>query len=357
MTVSRLSIARCNTSRTVIEESVPFVTGTQFEIGTYLQEMDNLHRFVPEQQTALVECFTLENVVFDGLTGTLFKNGIPIHESRYSTYSSYPFSVDPGRVTRQPANGLVFIGFHRWHNNYYHWLIQCIPSMYWGRKVCNDAEMLFALPELNPWQEKVLSLAGMSKLARYTIEHERQYEVGRAMYTTFTQGPTAFRPSRKALEVFRLMRSQFASNLAPLDSIIYVSREDSPVRRMVNEAELVAMLKSEGIDIIVPSRHSIEQQIAIFASAKAIIGPHGAGLTNIIFCEPGATLYEIMMARKLNPCYANLAHSVGMRYWAEAFRHDSGYSIQEKKDEWAVDLQEVLKTVRRLMALPPIKRG
>jgi capsular polysaccharide biosynthesis protein len=357
MPVSRLSIAHCNTSRTVIEESVPFVTGTQFEIGTYLQEIDNHHRFVPEQRTALVECFTLENVVFDGLTGTLFKNGIPIHESRYSTYPSYHFSVDPGRVTRHSDKRPMFIGFHRWHNNYYHWLIQCIPSMYWGRKVCNEAEMLLALPALNSWQEQALSLAGMSKLERCTIESQRQYEVGRVMYTTFTQGPTAFQPSRKALEVFRLMRSQFASNSTPLHSIIYVSREDTPVRRMVNEAELVAMLKAEGVDIVVPSRYSVEQQIAIFASAKAIIGPHGAGLTNIIFCQPGATLYEIMMPRKLNPCYANLAHSVGMKYWAEAFRCDSGFSIEERKDEWAVDVQEVVKTVRRLMAIPPTNRG
>jgi len=283
MTATKLSIADCNRFRSVIEESLPFSTRAQFEIGAHLQTIDGVHRFAPAPRTALVEYFELEEVVFDGLTGTLFKNGIPIDECRYGTYPSHHFSVDPWRVTRQLDKRPMFIGFHAWHHNYYHWLTQCIPSVYWARKVCGDAEPLFALPVLSSWQEQALSLAGMSKLERYTIDHRRQYEGGQVMYTTFTQGATAYRPSRKAVEVFRLMRSQVEMSSAPVDSVFYVSREDTTTRRMVNEAVLVARLKAEGVHIVNPSSHSIEEQIAIFANAKAIIGPHGAGLTNVIF--------------------------------------------------------------------------
>src|SRR5437868_3293476 len=97
---TKLSIAECNVERIVIEESMPFNSGAHFKTGAYLHCIDSLHRFAPAGRSALVEHFRLEDVIFDGQTGALFKNGRHISESRYGTSLEHTFVVDPLRVTR-----------------------------------------------------------------------------------------------------------------------------------------------------------------------------------------------------------------------------------------------------------------
>ena len=74
---------------------------------------------------------------------------------------------------------------------------------------------------------------------------------------------------------------------------IYVTREDSSYRKIVNEADIVPILKSKGYKVINPQLYSVDEQIEIFSSAKKIITPHGSNLTNIIFCQPGTQIFEI----------------------------------------------------------------
>jgi capsular polysaccharide biosynthesis protein len=164
-------------------------------------------RFAPAGRSALVEYFQLEDVIFDGKTGALFKNGVHVAESRYGTSASHRFYVDPPRVITQREECPIFIGFHSWHHNYYHWLTQCIPSIYWAREIHAGREFVLALPKLNSWQEMALSLAGLSGIERYTVDPRWQYEVRRLTYATFTQGVTTCRPSQK--------RSRFSVRCVP----------------------------------------------------------------------------------------------------------------------------------------------
>src|SRR5215472_1004491 len=136
MTLLKRSIAGCCVERLVIEGSVPFSTEKEFRVGPYLQVVDNLHRFVPMRRTALVEFFRLSDAIFDGQTAAIFKDGVHIAESYYSSHSSHRLAVDPQRVIQIPGNQPVFVAFHAWHDNYYHWLTQCIPSLFWMRRIC-----------------------------------------------------------------------------------------------------------------------------------------------------------------------------------------------------------------------------
>jgi capsular polysaccharide biosynthesis protein len=45
--------------------------------------------------------------------------------------------------------------------------------------------------------------------------------------------------------------------------------------------------------LIDPSKLSLSQQVEAFSNAEIILGPHGAGLTNIMFCNPGTKVIEI----------------------------------------------------------------
>ena len=44
-------------------------------------------------------------------------------------------------------------------------------------------------------------------------------------------------------------------------------------------------------------------QITLFQGAEFIIGPHGAGLSNLLFCAPGTKVIEFMPAVEMRPFF------------------------------------------------------
>jgi capsular polysaccharide biosynthesis protein len=54
---------------------------------------------------------------------------------------------------------------------------------------------------------------------------------------------------------------------------------------------------------------TLEEQISADQGAEIVIGAHGAGLTNIIFCNPGAKVLQIVPFGASNWYFRNLALS------------------------------------------------
>jgi hypothetical protein len=76
---------------------------------------------------------------------------------------------------------------------------------------------------------------------------------------------------------------------------IYISRSDAKIRRITNEVEIGNLLTSQfGFEIHSLTGMKFSDQVALFASASIIVGPHGAGLANCVFAtSSNAALIEI----------------------------------------------------------------
>ena len=135
-----------------------------------------------------------------------------------------------------------------------------------------------------------------------------------------------------------------------------VARTNSRNRVMENEAELIALLERQGVRIVVPGALPFEQQIATFRAARLVIGPHGPGLSNIVFCLPGACVYEILPRHYSSVIYNRLAQSAELHYWADLFEGGEGV-VRERA--WRVDLDVVaarLDAIRaRLASMPRVE--
>lgn len=59
---------------------------------------------------------------------------------------------------------------------------------------------------------------------------------------------------------------------------------------------------------------SINRISTLFSSAQVIIAPHGAGLSNIIFCKINTLIIEFLNKNRLNLCYNGLAKALGIKY-------------------------------------------
>lgn len=95
---------------------------------------------------------------------------------------------------------------------------------------------------------------------------------------------------------------------------IFISRRDSNNRKLINEDELAAIARVCGFEVITLSDMNLNEQALMFASASHIIGAHGAGLTNIIFCEPETKVLELHMEGYVNWCYRRLCALYGAQY-------------------------------------------
>ena len=61
---------------------------------------------------------------------------------------------------------------------------------------------------------------------------------------------------------------------------------------------------------------SILESMKMFNRAVLVFAPHGAGLFNIVFSEPGTFVLETVCSYKeANGCYLRLAHALGHRYY------------------------------------------
>ena len=123
---------------------------------------------------------------------------------------------------------------------------------------------------------------------------------------------------KKSVRIMQNLIVSGASN--EQDKKIYVTREDSSYRKIINEADIIPILRAKGYKVINPQLYDINEQIKIFAGADKIIAPHGSNLANIIFCKPGTEIYEIGPKFDNNSenifknRYKNLAEINGLKY-------------------------------------------
>ena len=74
---------------------------------------------------------------------------------------------------------------------------------------------------------------------------------------------------------------------------IYITRQNSNYRKILNEADIIKLLKQKNFKIVNLLNYEIKEQINLFANADIVISPIGSNLTNIIFCKKGTKIYEI----------------------------------------------------------------
>ena len=84
---------------------------------------------------------------------------------------------------------------------------------------------------------------------------------------------------------------------------IYLSRQKSSYRNLINEGDIIDILKKKGFRIIDLNDLSVFDQINLFSSASVIVSPTGSSLANIVFCNPETKIIEIIP--RYNHLYEN----------------------------------------------------
>ncbi|MGL5062290.1 MAG: glycosyltransferase family 61 protein [Microcoleus sp.] len=93
---------------------------------------------------------------------------------------------------------------------------------------------------------------------------------------------------------------------------IYISRAGK--RRVKNEIEVKEVLQQFGFEILEDISRPVDEQIRIFQEAAVVVGPHGAGFTNLLWCQPGTKVIEFFNGGYTPPYFYYISQILGLDY-------------------------------------------
>ena len=101
---------------------------------------------------------------------------------------------------------------------------------------------------------------------------------------------------------------------------IYIDRSDSKFninnkRIILNEKEIREILLKKKFKIIRLSEYSFKDQIAIFNNAKIIVGNHGAGFANLVFCKRNTKIVEFIDKNTSKPI-KKISKDLSLKYFS-----------------------------------------
>jgi capsular polysaccharide biosynthesis protein len=238
--------------------------------------------------------------------------------------------------------------------NYSHWVLRSLLKLWLveGDPALRELRWVMG-SQLTGFQREYLDLLGISetrllRVTRNGVVHFRQLHV-----------PTQMIGNRGFLGGVRWLRGKLSAFLCPASEAsdrIYVSRADQARRRLVNEDEIFGMLEPLGFRRVVLGGMPVAEQAATFSRARWIAGPHGAGLTNLVFSPEDARVVEIGSTNILQQNHFRwMAPLLGQRILTvesdeyvmdESRRHD----VQPVNWDYRVPVERVREAVLSLLA-------
>lgn len=346
-----------------IEPSLPLRDETEIALGTRFRG-PVVRRYARHGFSLPTQHFTAHRVVLDPVTAMVFHAGMPLpwscffgpHDSRVpGDWSGAEVRHRSG--SRSITGRRVYCGFNRHCRNYAHWITQCVPAIAGYALEPEFADGILLLPDIGAAYEEALVLAGITLPEVVRVDLDHTLAVEELVYSSLLLHH--FAPSVLARRVFdRMVTAAMAQPEATTTTDrIYVSRVDSTARPMTNEDELVRLLARHGIEPLIPGTMSLREQVCRFRAASLVVGPHGAGLGNIVFCRPKSMIYELIPEHWINsfvgPSINLFAQTSRMHYWADAHPSLGTFTQYGHQVPWTVDLVVTEERLTQIEAAHP----
>lgn len=349
-----LALADIAESTAFIERERIFHGRSIISLGAALASRESSFAFKGLAITATLRNHTLRNVVLDANTLRLLKDGEIIPETEYFAPAFDP-SPDQSVSTPLSDNEVLIFGCNNQHWGYHHWLTQCLPAIDWSLRQTRSLTVRLLLPELQPWQEDFLRLLGHADVPRLQPRAGARYDLPWVEFSDFITGHSSFTVSLSLLDTIRRIKEAAPSHPST-GKVLYIRNATPYYGGIGNEAAVMALLRLRGVTIIEADRLDTIECINLFRHADAVIGPVGQYLAGVLFCRPGALLWEWMPGHHQNHTFNCLAQTAQVDYWGDLFESAAD---PQHPGQWDVDLDvveqrlEALSTRLALLAAEP----
>lgn len=201
-------------------------------------------------------------------------------------------------------------------SNYYHWILECMPRAIIALQDSDFRDFPLLIDENLPSQnlEALQLLAGdreiinLSRRECCNVVQLIYPDVFSFMHDNY--GPVSAPDDLViAPESVKLIREALVKPATRMAKRLFVARDGAKYRRLRNELQLQGLAERYGFEIVHPEKLSFMQQVDLFSSAAFIVGPTGAGMTNIVFAPLGCKV--VVLAGATNGANFNIFGQLG----------------------------------------------
>ncbi len=233
-----------------------------------------------------------------------------------------------------------FFIHNRNSKGYFHWITDTLPKVIYIKK--NYKNYLIVLPnELKI--DFIISSLNKLKVNFFFLKKNNNYFFKKLTYigNLYPSG----NPRKKIINSLKKRIDLKIKN----SKRIYVSRNKSERRKITNERDLIYLLKKYNFKTVYAEKIPFDKQVKIFASAKYVIGLHGAGLTNLIWMKKKSYLFEIKPEKDLYlNCYFNLANLLDLKYYYIICKKKNIFT-SSKNSDYEINLNQLKKKLDKII--------
>lgn len=276
--------------------------------------------------------------------------GALVSESRYLIHDvnlGRDFArIDPAAALELPRDRLWILGMNYAPGNYWHWHAQSLPAIVHAlaavpRALVNRVSILCG--PLAAWQRDGLGALGLGPEQIVEVEPGKTVRVRELFYSELLGNCQLYADNHPRRQVRSLLMASAATGGKFQGAKrLFVSRGDSSRRPLTNEHQLLSELEDIGFEAIVNSDLSLAEQVQAYSGAEAVVAPHGAGSTNVLFVQPGTRFLEAQQLSHVNAGPLSLTKVSSARPEVLVFPDDGGGQASRG---WSADVGQILEAV------------
>lgn len=236
-------------------------------------------------------------------------------------------------------------------DNYYHWTVDGIGRL----AAADDVTILSCQRVLLPTLAHEFQIAGFERTGLHRTHAVQTVAPDETLQVEGLVVPWGIaaehRPHPRLHEWFTRLQPLSGAGRRLFPRRFYIDRRGTPKRRLVNEDDVIAALTRMNFLSVQLESMPLEQQIGLFQNAEVIVAPHGAGLANLVYAQPGCKLIELHIDSYVNWCTRRIAAVCGVEYDCVIGRHiASAAAPPVHAQQWIVSPTHVLSAVEQMLA-------
>ena len=175
--------------------------------------------------------------------------------------------------------------------SYYFWLTECLPRLLMVQDQLDDLVLIY--PE--GWKKiKYVNdtLDLFPHLQRIEIPNDYHLFVKNLVMPEVKPWTPMIIPEQ-VFQIREFLFSKLNISISEKESRTYISRSDAKYKKLINEDQVVNVIKKYNFETVTMSNRSLKSQIQLMQDTKFVMSITGASMANLLFLPEGATLIDL----------------------------------------------------------------
>jgi capsular polysaccharide biosynthesis protein len=226
-----------------------------------------------------------------------------------------------------------------WSRSYYHWLVETLPLLHGLEILLPNGTRHIVPGPMSRYHRESLELLGLEPGQYREVRPDEVLELESAFVATpatvtyaelpdsmlsphwldvlrerpfagpFNHSPTGLRWVAEKM----VAAAAVAATGPPPPRRIFITRRLASCRRL-NDRDLAQVFSKHQIVVLAIEELSLVEQVRLFHHAELVVAPHGAGLSNLMFCNAGTRVLEIFEPSVVRLCYWSISDTFRLEY-------------------------------------------